>query len=80
MEAKNTKQKITYKVMRCLPTSTPSYIVWEYQDAAAVNEYIAYEKRKQPDTLILYPRRKIIPSTIELKKQTISIFDTRRAF
>lgn len=77
MDAKSTKQKITYKVMRCLPTSTPSYIVWEYQDAAAVNEYIAYDKGRN---FVLYPRRKIIPSTIELKKQTISIFDTRRAF
>jgi hypothetical protein len=80
MDAKSTKQKITYKVMRCLPTSTPSYIVWEYQDAAAVNEYIAYEKRKQPDTLILYPNRKLIASSLSMQKRTISIHDTKRGF
>lgn len=77
MDEKNTKQKITYKVMRCLPTSTPSYIVWEYQDAAAVNEYIAF---KRGDSFHLYPNRKLIPSTVTMEKRTISIFDTRRAF
>ena len=74
------KQKITYKVMRCLPTSTPSYIVWEYQDAAAVNEYIAYESKKQKDMLILYPNRKLIPSSLSIEKQRISIHDTKRGF
>ena len=80
MDAKNTKQKITYKVMRCLPTSTPSYIVWEYQDAAAVNEYIAYEKRNQQDTLILYPNRMLMPSSVSMEKRYISIRQTKRGF
>lgn len=72
--------EITYKVMRCLPTHPPSYIVHEYQDNAAVNEYIAYEKKKVRDILILYPRQKLIPSSLSLEKREISIHNTKRGF
>jgi hypothetical protein len=75
-----TKVKITFKVIRLFGTYPISYIVWEYQDDFAVNEYVAYEKRRQPDTLILYPRRKLIPSSVALKKQEIGIHQTKRGF
>lgn len=75
-----TKGKITFKVIRLFGTYPISYIVWEYQDDFAVNEYVAYEKRRQPDTLILYPRRKLIPSSVALKKQEIGIHQTKRGF
>lgn len=42
----STKGKITFKVIRLFGTYPISYIVWEYQDDAAVNEYVAYEKRR----------------------------------
>lgn len=72
--------KISFKVMRLYGTYPISYIVWEYQDDAAVNEYVAYEKRREPDTLILYPRRKLIPSSLALKKQEIGIHQTKRGY
>lgn len=71
---------ITYRVMRCLPTHPPSYIVWEYQDNAAVNEYKAYEVKKPPNTLVLYPNRMLIPSSLSMEKRKISINDTKRGF
>lgn len=74
------KANVTYKVMRCLGTYPSSYVVWEYQDNAAVNEYIAYEKRRQKDTLVLYPNRKLIPSSLALKKQEIGIRQTKRGY
>ncbi len=77
MDANEKKSRITYTVRGTDPKRNGCYIVWEHQDGAAVNEYTAYDKG---ENFVLYPRRKIIPSTIELKKQTISIFDTRRAF
>lgn len=77
------KPRITYKVMRCLPDGK-SYIVWEYQDNAAVNEYKAYEardrKNKPTNTLTLYPHRVIIPSSLLMEKRKISINDTKRGF
>lgn len=76
----STKGKITFKVIRLFGTYPISYIVWEYQDDSAVNEYVAYEKRREPDTLILYPRRKLIPSSLALKKQEIGIHQTKRGY
>lgn len=70
------KRKLTYKVMG--PAKRVGcYIVWEYQDNAAVNEYIAYDRGRN---FVLYPNRKLIPSTVILQKQTISIHDTKRGF
>lgn len=71
----NDAKKVTYKVMRVL--TNRSYIVWEHQYGAAVNEYVAYGRG---DNLILYPKRKLIPSSLALKKRTISIHDTKRGF
>ena len=76
-EARSTKQKITYKVMRILSTIPLSYIVWEYQDNAAVNEYVAYERK---NLLTLYPNRKLIPSSLAMQKRTISINETKRGY
>ena len=71
------KSRITYTVRGTDPNKVGCYIIWEHQDGAAVNEYTAYDRGER---FVLYPRRKIIPSTVELKKQTISIYNTRRAF
>ena len=56
------------------------YIVVEYsEDGFAVNEYYGYDSGKT--TFTLYPNRRLIPSTKELRaKHTISIFDMRREF
>lgn len=71
------KSRITYTVRGIDKNRNGCYIIWEHQDGEAVNEYTAYDRG---EAFVLYPLRKIIPSTVELKKQTISIYDTRRAF
>ena len=70
-------KRITYTVRGPSPSKRNSYIVWEHVDGCAVNEYEGYDRGNE---FVLYPRRKIIPSVVEMKKQTISIHDTKRAF
>lgn len=77
MNPSTKKDRITYTVRGPDPKRNGCYIVWEHQDGAAVNEYTAYDRGQN---FVLYPRRKLIPSTVELKKQTINIFNTRRDF
>jgi hypothetical protein len=69
------KKKLSYTVQE--RKANGSFIIWEHEDGCAVNEYIAYDRGQ---TFTLYPRRKLMPSTVPLRKQTISIFDTRRAY
>lgn len=65
---------ISYTVRQAMNSS---YLIWEHQNGSPVNEYTAFMRG---DQFVLYPKRRIIPSTIDLNKKTISIFQTRRAY
>lgn len=71
-------QKLSYAVRGRVPGGANAYIVWEYDGASAVNEYTGYF---DGESLIrLYPRRKLIPSTVDLKKLSVNIRETRREY
>jgi len=69
--------KLTYAVRGPAPGKANAFIVWEYDGASPVNEYTGYDNGT---FLRLYPRRKLIPSTVELKKLSVNIRETRREF
>ena len=53
------------------------FIVWEYNGINPVNEYVGYDKGTY---LALYPKRRLVPSRTELRKQDVAISKTRREF
>ena len=69
--------KLSYAVRGRIPGRSNAFIVWEYDGAFAVNEYTGYDNGA---FLRLYPRRKLIPSKVDLKKLSVSIRETRREF
>ncbi len=76
------KDVITYYVTGFLPQAGgmkhPPKIVEERVNGHVVHVYTAYDKGDHH--LVLYPRRKVMPSTVPYTKKIITIFDTRRAY
>ena len=67
-------EKVSYTVRQ---VQNDRYLIWEHHNETPMNEYVAFLRN---DQFVLYPKRRINPSTIDLKKKTISIFQTRRAY
>lgn len=71
------KGTVTYTV-RGMDRSRPGcYIVWEHLDGCSVNEYTAYDRG---DEFVLYPRTKLMASTLTMTKKTIGLREAKRAF
>ena len=71
------KGTVTYTVRGMDRNRHGCYIVWEHLDGCAVNEYTAYDKG---DEFVLYPRTKLMASSLSMKKKTIGIREAKRAF
>jgi hypothetical protein len=76
------KDVVTYYVTGFLAQAGgqrhPPMIVEERENGCVVNIYTAYAKGDKH--LTLYPRKKVMPSTVPYTKKIITIFDTRRAY
>ena len=75
------KDVVTYWVTGFLPQrggdKHPPKIVEERVNGHVVHIYTGYDKGTH---LVLYPRSKVMPSTVPYEKKTVSIFDTRRDY
>lgn len=69
--------KITYTVRGMGREKVGTFIVWEHLNGSPVNEYTAYDRG---DSFILYPKQRMMPSKVDLKKKTVLLRETRRAF
>lgn len=70
-------KRITYTVRGIHSVKKNTYIIWEHVDGCAVNEYEGFDRGHE---FTLYPKRRLIPNPVELKKKTIGLRDTKRAF
>lgn len=75
MNQEKTPQAVTYTVRGI--NGHGHYTVWEYLNSSPVNEYKGFDRGR---SLSLYPIRRLVPSTVELKKKTVGIQETRREF
>lgn len=75
------KEVITYHVTGFLTQrggeKHPPKIVEERVNGNTVHIYTGYDKGSY---LMLYPRRKIMPSTVPYAKKEVSIYDTKRDY
>jgi len=69
--------KTEYGVRGTAPENGSRFIVWEYVNGFPVNEYTGYDCKTY---LVLYPRRRLIPSTTEMTKRKVDLMKTRREF
>lgn len=72
-----TNKRITYTVRGVCTMKRNTYIIWEHVDDCAVNEYEGFDRGCE---FTLYPKRRLMPSAVELKKKTVGIRETKRAF
>lgn len=73
-------EKVTYKVigfLRDRPGENPPALINECLNGYPVNSYVGYDRQ---DMFHLYPKARIIPSVVPLKKKIIRVQDTRRGF
>lgn len=70
-------KRITYTVRGICSMKKNTYIIWEHVDGSPVNEYEGFDRGHE---FTLYPKRRLMPSPIELKKKTVGIRETKRAF
>ena len=74
-------EKVTYRIVKILPDKPgerPPVLIEECLDGFPVNLYTGYDRGDEKWRL--FPKRRIIPSVVDLKKKSIGISDARRAY
>ena len=77
MERGGEPKEITYRNKGACPERSGAYVVQEYYGRNAVNEYIGYDNG---ECLTLYPRRRLYPSPLEIRKHTVHVRNIKRDY
>ena len=70
-------REITYRNKGALPGNRGGYVVQEYYGRNAVNEYSGYVYN---DHFVLYPRRRLYPSPLEIRKHSVHVRNVERDY
>lgn len=77
MERGGEAKEITYRNKGVLPGRSTAYVIQEYYGRNAVNEYLGYGSG---DYLTLYPRKRLYPSPLEIRKHNVHVRDIERDY